>query len=134
MGGTDDRHTEVSPARRRRPVCARVAGRVGNQLSEVNSFAAQRSVLIKVGEQEEVLDEVVHAAGLLAHAAHHVVERGLPLEPTFLVELEVAADRGQWGSQFVRKSGKELVFELTRAFGQVTCCMFTLEQSFSLGV
>jgi hypothetical protein len=64
-------------------------------------------MLVEVGEQEQVFDEVVHAVGLSAHATDHVVERGPSLEAAFAVQVEVATDRRQRCAQFVRGVGDE---------------------------
>ena len=53
-------------------------------------------------EKQEIVDEPAHPDGLLLNPAHRVVEGNRVGEPAAPVEVGVAADRGERGTQLVR--------------------------------
>ena len=85
-----------------------VGARIGGENGEVDGRALRRPGLVEPGQQQQVLDQAVHAGRLLFDPAHH---RGLVhligdgAEPE---ELGEPLDRGQWRPELVGGISEEL--------------------------
>ena len=87
---------------------AGVAGDVDGEHAQVDRFALEGATVVEAGEQQEVLDEVLHAHRLgldPRQGVHDPLGHGLALPAG---ELGVAADRGERRAQLVAGVGDEL--------------------------
>ena len=82
--------------------------RVHRQPGQVDLVAVQRPAGIEPGQQQQVLDQRGHPAGLGLHPAHRVRDVRRCDVPAAPGQLGVAADRGQRGAQLVAGVGDEL--------------------------
>ena len=79
----------------------RVRDRVGADLLEVDRLGAQRSALVQLGQQEEVLDEAAHPRRLLLDPLEGLAPAGLVGESAPAQQLGVPPDGGERRPQLV---------------------------------
>ena len=85
-----------------------VADRVDGEPGQVDLLAFQRPPGVQPRQQQHVLDELRHPVGLGFDAAHRMGHVVGELVSFALRQFGIAADRRQWGAQFVAGVGDEL--------------------------
>ena len=78
-----------------------------DHLGEIDRLLGQWSMFVEPCEQEEVIDEARHPAGLAADARHGPIEVLRPVAGPVFEQLGVGGCRGDRGAQLVRRVGHE---------------------------
>ncbi len=89
------------------PTARRRVDRVLEHRDEIDAFQGERTAFVEPGQEQQIVDEHLHARGLDPDATHDPSKVGGTLVRAALEELGVGGDRAQRSPQLMRRIGDE---------------------------